>query len=215
MTPNILRVFVRQTWIKRYYITDYKGDTIKPYGNVMMSKYKFHEFAVHPFDNSNMGRKMLIATFVCEGGAQLVLGTFHLESYGQDLEQRREQLTLYNKYTEHSDKVILCGDTNFIHDDEDEPLTPRFLDVWRELYHKTDQEKEDNPGYTFDTDTNIMAKREHSPRKVRIDRCFYTPGKIEPIQMKVIGNVAYDKKRRRIYIRSFWYIYETKIKKLM
>jgi len=158
-----------------------------------------------PFENTRMARKMMLATFICEGGPQLILGTFHLESYPEDEPKRKEQLTLYNKLTSHSKNVILCGDTNFINDNEDEPLTPRFKDVWRELYQQTEEDKNINPGYTFDTETNVMAQGEHSFRQIRIDRCFYTEN-IEPISMEVIGNKPYDKKGQE-YISDHYGIY--------
>jgi len=206
MTPEILRIFMRQNWVRKYFISDYKGETIKPYGNIMLSKYRLHELVIMPFENTIMGRKMMLATYICEGGPQLILGTFHLESYPQDVQKRKEQLTLYNEYTSQSDTVILCGDTNFIDDDENAPLMPRFKDLWKELYQQTNEDKEKNPGYTFDTDTNLMAKEEHAPRKARIDRCFYTHKNIEPVSMQIIGDQPYDKNKSE-YISDHYGIY--------
>jgi len=201
--PKFMNYLNNRKWLRGYYISSNEKD-FDPYGNIIISRYKFYEFASLPFQNTKMKRKMMLSTFICEGGPQLTLGTFHLESFPEDVDKRKEQLQTFHENTEHSKYVILCGDTNFVNDDEDNILKPKFKDAWRELHQKTDQEAQENPGYTFDSETNIMAKLEQKTRRARIDRCYYSHENITPVQMEIIGTKPY---RDEEYISDHYGIY--------
>ncbi len=145
---------------------------------------------------SRYGRKALIATYLVKNSPQLTLGTFHLESYPEEHPARKLQLEMIKSLTRYTllgipfrppllsfdlidrfwasdcSHVIFCGDTNFVLDSEaDVLLGDRFNDSWQQLYHSTPEDKAKNPGYTFDSETNIMSFEANKFKaKTRIDR---------------------------------------------
>jgi len=122
--------------------------------------------------------------------------TFHLESFLEDTEPRKEQLQIIREMSDLFSHSILIGDTNFTSESEAAALGPRFKDAWQELYQRTPEELENNPGLTFDTVTNGMCREEYNQSKLgekrqRLDRCFYTHDSIEPVSMKILGDTPY------------------------
>lgn len=202
ITPGLLPLIAVQPWARDYVVSDVFADHIDRktrYGNVVFSKYQFHEFIVHPLPG-RMGRKAMLGSVVRRHAAQFVIGTFHLESYPQDEAYRREQLEVFRTLTDHCSHVILVGDTNMIHDSkENAALEPRFRDAWKMLHHRTEDAMARRPGLTFDTESNSMLKEEYAPqvKQTRSDRCFYTPDTIEPLEMRRLGMEPYDPENDR------------------
>jgi len=145
-----------------------------------------------------MGRKAMLGNFLVEKSDPVTFGTFHLESYLEDAPYRANQLKVFKTLTETCPNAVLVGDTNFFSDNESEALGSRFKDAWHELYQKTAEDFGKNLGLTFDTEANDMAKEEYKlqnieiPRRMRLDRCFYTHETIEPLEMKILGDTPYD-----------------------
>jgi len=191
VTTDLLKMILSERWLKQYYISDCDGKTLETYGNVIFSKIKFNELSITPLD-SRMRRKALLSNLLIKGSDPLTFGTFHLESHLEDAPYRARQLDTFRELTTHCPSVVLVGDTNFISDQETDTLGPRFKDCWKELYQSNPTDAQKNPGLTFDTSTNAMAKEERDDLKqLRLDRCFYTYETIEPTEMKILGQTPY------------------------
>lgn len=122
-----------------------------------------------------------------------MFGTFHLESDHRDGPTRAKQLEEFRRFTAPAHYVFLCGDTNFAEDSEAETLGPKFKDIWQELHPS-------EPGLTFDTIANPMAKEEYlsmgktADKQKRLDRLFYSADTITPISIEILGTKPYWKK---------------------
>jgi tyrosyl-DNA phosphodiesterase 2 len=191
VTPDLLKLIQSQKWMREYFASDCDGKTMETYGNVVFSKVAFNELFMCKLE-SRMGRKAILANIIVKGSHPLVFGTYHLESHLEDGPYRASQLKAFKELTQHCPNVILVGDTNFTADNESDSLGTRFKDTWRELYQSNPTDAARNPGLTFDTSTNDMARQERSDLKqLRLDRCFYTHDTIEPTEMKIIGEKPY------------------------
>jgi len=193
VTPDLLKMILSERWLRQYFLTDFDGRTLDTYGNVIFSKVKFHEISVTQLE-SRMGRKAILSNFLVKGANPFIFGTFHLESHLEDGLIRARQLQTFRDLTQNCPNIVLVGDTNFTSDHEAVTLGPRFRDTWRELYQVTPSEEKKNPGLTFDTSNNEMAKEERDDLKqLRLDRCFYSGETIEPLEMKILGQEPYFK----------------------
>jgi len=202
ITPEFMKIITSQKWARSYFVSDQDGALVERYGNVMLSKTQFHECVIKNLE-SRMGRKAMIGTFLVASAPQMAFGTFHLESYLEDAPYRAKQLQVFDEMTSDCSHVVLVGDTNFVQDSEQQHLGERFRDAWKELNHRTPAEALENPGLTFDTETNPMLKEEYTARKMgekrqRLDRCFFTHKSIEPISMEILGTEPYDGKTEYI-----------------
>jgi len=192
VTSELLKMILAQKWIKEYYISDCDGRTLETYGNIIISKVRFHELFMSSLE-SRMGRKALLSTLLVKGSIPLTFGTFHLESHLEDAPLRASQLHAFKDLTSNCQNVILVGDTNFTSDTETETLGNRFRDTWRELYQTNPTDAAKHPGLTFDTATNEMAREERPDLKqLRLDRCFYTNETMAALEMKIIGETPYQ-----------------------
>jgi len=192
VTPELLKMLLSQKWLREYFITDNEGRTLDSYGNVIFSKVKFFELSITALE-SRMGRKAILSTLLVTGSIPITFGTFHLESHLEDVPYRASQLNAFRGLTQHCPNVILVGDTNFTSDQELMTLGPRFKDTWHELYQSNPMEAIKNPGLTFDTSANDMARNERSDLKqLRLDRCLYTHETIQPVEMKILGQSPYS-----------------------
>lgn len=135
---------------------------------------------------------MTLGSVVVKDSPQLVFGTFHLESDHRDVPVRARQLTEFREYTSAAHYCFLCGDTNFSSDSEIETLGLKFKDIWQEL-------RPQEPGLTFDTVANPMAKEEYlsmgktADKQKRLDRLFYSAETIEPVSIEILGTKPYWK----------------------
>jgi len=189
VTAEIMKQIVMQKWTKQYYVSDPEATMVRRYGNVIFSKVKFNECVIKDM-TSMMGRKMMLGSVIVKNSPQLVFGTFHLESDSKSSNTRASQLAEFKSATKASKCVFLVGDTNFVSESETDTVKDFLTDAWPFLYPN-------DPGLTFDTETNAMAKEEYEdqgilePKRKRLDRCFYTPDTIEPISMSLLGTQPY------------------------
>uniref|UniRef100_A0A6B2LE74 Endonuclease/exonuclease/phosphatase domain-containing protein n=1 Tax=Arcella intermedia TaxID=1963864 RepID=A0A6B2LE74_9EUKA len=196
VTSELLPLILQQKWAHEYFVSDTSGKHLESYGNVMLSRVSFKECVLHKLE-SRLGRKAMLGNFMVSGFPNVVMGTFHLESYLEDAPYRASQLKTLQRLTETFPNVILVGDTNFTSDEESSALGDRFSDAWKVLYQSTPEAASHNKGLTFDTETNSMAKEEYlshnmqDPKSVRLDRCFFTHQTLEPLEMKILGQEPY------------------------
>ena len=84
-----------------------------------------------------------------------------------------------------AESALFVGDMNFSPlDEENRFIDPSFLDTWAYLHP-------DDPGYTENTDINLMRYDFHHQRVdlKRYDRIFLRSAKWNPVSIEVIGNI--------------------------
>ncbi|MEQ9001526.1 MAG: endonuclease/exonuclease/phosphatase family protein [Coleofasciculus sp. B1-GNL1-01] len=165
VTPPSLKLILDQDWIrKNYYSSDTTGETVNPYGVLLLSKFPIHRLFFCDLI-SQMSRKFLCAELRING-QRFNLATVHLESKKRFAPIRAMQLADIFPLLENADHAVLMGDFNFCSswEDENRNLDPRYQDLWAVL-------RENELGYTEDTDINVMRlQQKQKHKKVRFDR---------------------------------------------
>lgn len=164
VTPAFLKEAQQTSWVQESYsLSDLYGDSVDPYGVLILSRLPIRDWEIFPLPSA-MGRSLVT------GRAELnrtstMFASVHLESEIQSATTRANQLARIFPIPGTEPHVILTGDFNFCSSwEENYQLDPTYQDIWSEL-HETD------PGFTEDTDRNMMRLLYASKRKqVRFDR---------------------------------------------
>ncbi|WP_427159546.1 poly(A) polymerase [Aliinostoc sp. HNIBRCY26] len=149
-TPPLLELLLSQTWVRNYYISDdSKAATVKPYGNLLLSRLPFtlveHQFSGH--------KRVLVGS--CEINGQLLhIAVLHLTSdYAQNAQEKRQrQLATILAYLQKlPGNSLIAGDFNTRGNEQEDILTAAgCVDIWEQLHP-------DVAGYTFDPQRNALA----------------------------------------------------------
>jgi tyrosyl-DNA phosphodiesterase 2 len=166
IVPESLDMLVAEPWVRDgYRVSDVMGATFDSYGVVLLSRLPVRSLAFHELPG-HMGRRLLVAE-VDTGAGSVVVGTVHLESLKHNRDVRSEQLqVVFPLLKAASADVVLTGDFNFCSSwaAENASLDPEFVDLWPALRGRA-------PGYTEDTDVNVMLRNVKAKDKsVRFDR---------------------------------------------
>jgi tyrosyl-DNA phosphodiesterase 2 len=164
VTPAFLTEVQRTPWIQASYsLSDIYGDSVDPYGVIILSKLPIHDWEFFPLPGA-MGRSLVTARAELNQ-TSIMFATVHLESQTQSAPTRAKQLARIFPLLGTEHHVILTGDFNFCSTwDENRNLDPTYQDVWSAL-HQTE------PGFTEDTDRNTMRMLYTGKQKqVRFDR---------------------------------------------
>lgn len=165
VTPTSLKLILEQDWVrKNYYSSDTTGVTVNPYGVLLLSKLPIDRLFFCELI-SQMSRKFLCAELQLNG-RNFNIATVHLESKKKFASIRAMQLADIFPLLEQSDHAVLMGDFNFCSswEDENRNIDCRYQDMWAVL-------RGDEPGYTEDTDINLMRlQQKQKHKKVRFDR---------------------------------------------
>jgi tyrosyl-DNA phosphodiesterase 2 len=173
IVPDSLELLLAEPWVRDgYRVSDVRGDTLDSYGVVLLSRLPIRALALHDLP-SHMGRRLLVAE-VDAGSDGLVVATVHLESLKHNRDVRAEQLAvIFPLLGAAGPEVVLTGDFNFCSSwaAENANLDPEFVDLWPALRGRA-------PGYTEDTDVNVMLRNVKAKDKsVRFDRVLLrSPG---------------------------------------
>jgi len=188
VTHESLELILEEEWVKdNYFISDITGTTFLSYGVIFLSRIPVKQLELYPL-KSLMGRYVLIAEFNING-QKLLVGTTHLESLRHSAKIRRVQLEKIFAWLDNSDNSVLMGDFNFCSSwEENSNIDNRYSDIWKVL-------RVNEPGYTEDTDINLMRKQLKRPeKKVRFDRIIsrsstpgWKPNRINRLGMKPIS----------------------------
>ena len=194
VTQNILQQLLAQPFVQeRYYISDIDGRTFSGwYGVVLLIDIRVHVSHLNliNFPQSHMGRRLVLAEIKLNKDETLLIGTVHLESL-DNKQQRLCQLNIcqnvFNRFPGASS--ILMGDFNFnAHGPENIDqfkALPRWIDVWANLMGTQ------NPGYTYDTETNQMTKINNGfSDRSRIDRIILQSQTFIPTQIEILGDTS-------------------------
>lgn len=161
---EVTRAFVEQLvekeWIREhYFVSDVSGETVLPYGVLMISRLPVSRFNLYYFPQSDMGRALMWAEFSMadvESGSsaeKLVVATSHLESLNHNAETRVTQMKAAFSLLSVFENVLFVGDFNFGQDWEENQSIPKsYMDVWPTI-HKCD------PGHTMPATKHYAAWR--------------------------------------------------------
>lgn len=164
VTPEFLHRLLSKPWVRDYYLSGIHSSTVEPYGVLLLSRVPVRRFFVHKLPTF-MYRHLLVAELeVNEQTFQI--GTVHLESMEEYAYMHQFQLNRIFPLLNQSDHAILMGDFNFCATWEEKKalIDSRYEDIWAAL-------RADEPGYTEDTDINLMRWLiRNKPKHVRFDR---------------------------------------------
>jgi endonuclease/exonuclease/phosphatase family metal-dependent hydrolase len=163
-----LGMLLNEPWVQdAYSISDATGETVDPYGVVILSRLPVQRLSLYDLP-SYMGRRLLVADLVV-GGRPLAIGTVHLESRKRNSDVRADQLRVAQPLLRgHGPDAALVGDFNLCASwtSENAGIDPDFVDLWSRL-HPAD------PGYTEDTERNpMLLAAKGREKRVRFDRVF-------------------------------------------
>jgi len=182
VTPELLAPLLAEPWVRAHYQASARN--LRHYDVVVLSRVPIRRMAQVDLP-SEMGRNLLIADLACG----LAVATVHLESTHSEAAARASQLriiqpALFELYPD----VLLVGDMNFRPEDalETATLDPQLVDTWPAL-------RGDAPGYTVDTDINVMRYQVKSiPTHKRIDRIFARAPHWRPRSIELVGTTPID-----------------------
>lgn len=180
-----LNFILQQPWVQEsYYVSDFTGKTIQPYGVLLLSRLPITQLRLHRLP-SIMERKLLVAGFEINGQT-VEIATVHLESMKTFASTRKQQLSLIFPALAKAQHAMLMGDFNFCArrpTEESARIEPDYQDMWSAL-------RKDDPGYTEDTDINEMRlETTQKHKQVRFDRMLVrssTPG-WKPASIELLG----------------------------
>ena len=155
----------------------------KSYGCCIYSKYKISECANFEYNNSKMGRELLIVKIdypVLEvdmgiSKKDIIVANSHFESLfkrnfenKEKIEQYKESQKILDKLYDEYHNVIFCSDTNILDIEEDSFFPFGWKDCWKEKGKDDDKEK-----YTYDGKQNLYLQMRKIPYQSRLDRIIY------------------------------------------
>jgi len=164
VTPAFLKEVQHTPWVQASYtLSDLYGDSIDPYGLLILSRLAIHDWEFFPLPSA-MGRS-LVTVRTELNRTSTMFASVHLESQTSAASARAKQLQRIFPLLATEPHVILTGDFNFCSTwAENSNLDPTYQDIWSEL-HETEF------GFTEDTERNTMRLLyTRKPKKVRFDR---------------------------------------------
>jgi tyrosyl-DNA phosphodiesterase 2 len=194
--PETLDSLLRVDWIREgYRLSDASGDTVNPYGSVLLSRFPVGAIVVHHLP-SLMGRKLIVGQLGI-GGEEVQVATVHLESTRPEAEARGDQLAMIQPILRRDAHAVLMGDFNFCATWEEENcrIGRDFVDLWSVL-------RPDDPGWTEDGISNPMGRRARDPdRRVRFDRILLrsSEGRWRGASMELLGTKPIDPGRPDVF----------------
>jgi exonuclease III len=192
--------------LKSYDYYHYPKNIIYNYGCVIFSKYKISKCLSKLYDNTQMGRELIIAKIdypcyvldinedICIEKVEVVIATSHFESEfnkktkninkWSQLEESYNMLnSLYDKYK----NVIFCLDTNLTEQEEINPLNNYLFSEWSDAWIL---KGDDDNKYTFDSKENNYLKSVKSKYRSRLDRMLYKSENCELENYKLIKDAS-------------------------
>ncbi len=198
VTPNFLEIVLKQRWVRdSYYISDATGVSVQDYGVLLLSRIPIRRMFLHEL-LSFMNRKFLVAEF-CINGETFNVATVHLESQKESALIRAIQLCEIFPRLSKSEHSVLMGDFNFCSSwkDENANIDRSYQDMWTVL-------RSDEPGYTEDTDINLMRLQiKRKKKKVRFDRILLRSSSPvwQPQSIQLLGTepISLKKKHSNVF----------------
>jgi len=120
MTQPIITILQQQQWLKdEGYFMTYPGVIPKDsYGNIILSKLPIIERNLSVIKlPSKLGRRLIVGTFLINN-EEVMVGTSHLESYDENVAERKRQWRLIKYQLRKTQHAFFMGDCNFESDEE-------------------------------------------------------------------------------------------------
>eukprot|EP01124_Arcella_intermedia_P010636 TRINITY_DN17158_c0_g1_i1.p1 TRINITY_DN17158_c0_g1~~TRINITY_DN17158_c0_g1_i1.p1 ORF type:complete len:389 (-),score=107.35 TRINITY_DN17158_c0_g1_i1:76-1242(-) len=154
--PPFYRMILEQEWVrKKYFVSDVKGHSCFPHGNLVLSKHAFESICIHNFKYKNCNLKnMLLATFKINN-RRVSMGVVHLKA-GVDYDMRKGEVEEAIELQQGEEDLFLIGDFNFREGGnepiEDTPLKEAgYVDIWEALH------PDNKNAVTYDIENNVIA----------------------------------------------------------
>jgi len=163
VTQRLITTLIAQPWSSAYLVTDPELSHFQHHGVVILSKIPILTSYMYDLPTS-MDRKALLVTLQVDN-INLCVGTFHLASGRESVQQRKQQISVLNKITQNQTHVLMMGDVNMASSNENNAFDKRYKDMWLLLSYE-------EPGYTLG--------------KARLDRVFLSRN-VEPISIEIVG----------------------------
>ncbi|GAB4188724.1 MAG: hypothetical protein OHK0022_00770 [Roseiflexaceae bacterium] len=184
VTLRLLRRILARPWVRAgYALSDVIGATVQPYGVLLLTHATPRRLTLERLP-SLRNRNMLAAELDLNGQITAA-ATVHLESGRTSAGLRGAQLAKLFPALAAAPHALLMGDFNFCSSwrAENDLLDPAYQDVWPVL-------NGDAPGYTEDTDINLMRlEQKGKPKQVRFDRVLLRSGSPgwQPTAIELLG----------------------------
>lgn len=194
VTARFLGMLMDQPWVRQsYYVADV-GETIEPYGQLVLSRIPFYKCRSYQFGHKSH-KRCLLADFVIDDHV-LTVANSHLPAgkggndTPDDIRQRDGQLKRILWLLDHvsSHDQILCGDFNFGDDSHENAILDQtsLIDCWKVL-------RASEPGYTSDIHRNSLTRvmcPEEPP--VRLDRILVRSAHLKPERISLVVNSGFE-----------------------
>jgi len=166
VTPHVIGQLTSNKFIQDSYVISDPGDgsTVKPYGVLLLTKFKIHSFGIVPLPSKF--NRMLFYFDVTINDQHCRIASAHFDSEKQASSMRGRQLDVVRNTLENFDLSVVMGDFNFYTNEEREMLLSHHLNGFMDLG------KEFPIGPTYDT-TLILMKPRNFVSKIRIDLILY------------------------------------------
>lgn len=196
--PNIYAYLINMLTNYKYH---FPKKVTKSYDSAIFSKYPIRKCLDYSFNNSTMGRSLLITKIdypYHEGGivkrVEIVLATTHFESLFKKVHLNKTKIEQYsiasnllnNLYKSYKN-VILCADTNVLQHEEgkfDEYFdkADNWIDSWVNSGSELNR-------YTYDSFTNVYLNNRFPNNKYRsrIDRILFKSDNLVLQEFSMLG----------------------------
>lgn len=182
--PHIYKILISQLKKYKYH---YPKKINQGYGCAILSRYPISKCLKKEFENSLMGRSLIIAQvdYPChsqtdEGisvdNKEIIVATTHFESiFSRDkentvkIEQYKKTEEILNNLYEKYRNVILCADLNIL-DHEEDKFIPTDDSNWSDAWKLKGNESNK---FTFDSYTNIYLQMKKYKYRSRLDRVIF------------------------------------------
>lgn len=179
VTAAFLELLKQHPFIQSHYIiSDFHGNTVIPYGTMILSHYPLSSLRIHSLP-SNQGRRLLDAEIILEkppGEAptkKINIATIHLESCDNEV-MRKAQLDIIFPIISTFNNSFFMGDFNFPDCSDEETHTPQqYKDLWKEI----------NKGYSGGRGGEVVATTDRG----RYDRLLYCSSLFLGTSVSLIG----------------------------
>eukprot|EP01080_Neovahlkampfia_damariscottae_P007542 gene7542-11866_t len=204
VTSPFLQELLKDEFIqKNYYISDIKGNTVDPFGQLLLTKIPLKELYFIKFSTY---KSFLQGTFEIND-EDFSISIIHLTSdKSKDYQKKRyEQIETVIKYTKEIKNQIIFGDFNFGDEETvNDNLLQMFNDCWKLKHY-------DSPGFTFDPKLNELANTTSVKKKQRrLDRVLFS-SKNDILNLNDIS-IVFDEKFDKKFFMSDHFGLFTKFK---
>lgn len=171
VTPPFLKKLLEQAWVRdHYHVSDVTKTSVEPYGVLLLARFPLQAPRLFHLP-SGMHRKLKVAELHLNGQVTHI-ASIHLESKKHNEAVRAAQLRGALELLAPARHCLLLGDFNFCSSwpEENANIPPEYRDLWAAL-------RPEEPGYTVDTDINVMRLLQKDKRKAaRFDRVLLRSG---------------------------------------